>query len=82
LEYYQDPNYEEEPEPINLLDLHDTSMWEHPEGRLLLEKLLDYGVGLHNIVQKSKDAIKVFERILRHDPADHLVRSSSSLLAL
>lgn len=48
-------------------------MWEHPECQNFLEKLFDYGIGLHNIAQKSKDAIKIFERILQHDPPDHLV---------
>lgn len=84
-EFYVDPNYEEEPEPINLLDLHATSMWNHSEGQILLEKLLDYGIGLHNIAQKSKDAIKIFERILEHDPSDHLVslfQPLSTLLSL
>lgn len=55
------------------MDLYDNNMWEHSEGQILLEKLLDYGIGLHNIAQKSKDAIKIFERILSHDPSDHLV---------
>lgn len=74
LEYYQDPNYIPEPEPIDLLSQYEGKLWEHYEGQILLEKLLDYGVGLHNIGMKSKDAIKIFEKMLRNDPNDHLVR--------
>jgi hypothetical protein len=73
MEHYQDPNYEPQPDPINLMALYEGKMWEHWEGQALLEKLLEYGVSLHNVGNKSKDAIKIFERMLRDDPADHLV---------
>lgn len=73
LEHYSDPNYEPEPEPIDLLGEYEGRLWEHKEGQILLERLLEYGIGLHNIGQKSKEAIKIFERMLQNDSEDHLV---------
>ena len=73
-DFYVDPNYQPEPEPINLFDLYSNSIWEHLEGQIYLKMLLEYGIALHNVAQKTKEAIKTFEKILSFDPSDHLVR--------
>mmetsp|Transcript_380 Transcript_380/g.693 ORF Transcript_380/g.693 Transcript_380/m.693 type:complete len:363 (-) Transcript_380:57-1145(-) len=73
LDFYKDPNAQPEVEPVDLLSKYDTCMWDHEEGRVLLSCLLELAIGLHNIAERSKEAVKVFERILRHDPDDHLL---------
>ncbi len=34
---------------------------------------MNYGIGIHNLSNKTKDAIKIFEEMLELDPDDHLV---------
>lgn len=72
-EFYRPPGYQEDVEAKNLLQEMDGKMWDHSEGRLLLKALLDLGISMHNITNRSKDAIKVFMEMLQMDPADHLV---------
>ncbi|CAE7577503.1 unnamed protein product, partial [Symbiodinium microadriaticum] len=71
-EFYKDPNFVEEPEAEDILTLHDANLWGHPEGQILLGKLYELGVGLHNVGNRSKEAVEVFQRMLRQDPQDNL----------
>ena len=72
----------EDTEPEDILTQHESNLWEHPEGQILLGKLYELGVGLHNVGNRSKEAIAVFRRMLRQDPQDHLVgiKSQSELI--
>ena len=60
-------------EPRNLLQEFAGKIWEAPdgEGKVLLEKMILYAAGLHNILEQTSHAIKVFYEILEHDPEDH-----------
>jgi hypothetical protein len=61
------------PEPRDLLDEFHGRMWENDEGRKLLKAMLELGLALHNIGNRSKDAVRTFQEIIALDPADHLV---------
>jgi hypothetical protein len=74
-DFYKDPNYIEEPEAEDILSKHESNLWGHSEGQQLLSKLYELGVGLHNVGNRSKEAVEVFQRMLRQDPNDHLVRT-------
>jgi len=87
-EHYQDPNYIPPTEAINLfsqLGCHDSEtsskppgdLYSHPEGRVLLRYMIEYGTFLHNKMEKTRDAIRVFNDMLRYDKNDHLVSSES-----
>ena len=72
-EFYVDPNFKEVPEAVDLLETHKGRLWEHEEGKVLLKHMLNYGVALHNIAKKTKDAIAVFEEMLVLDNHDHML---------
>ena len=78
-EFYQDPNYEAPPEEVNLFEQYQGRMWEHAEGREYLSLVYEMAVGLHNIGQKSNDAIAAFETLLEQDPDDHMEARHSFL---
>jgi hypothetical protein len=65
--------YTEDMEPVNLLEQYRGRLWEHEQGKLLLKALFDLGLALHNIENKTKQTIQVFQEILESDPEDHLV---------
>ena len=79
-EFYPQPGWKEQCDEIDLIEMYAGKMWEHSEGRKLLENMLSYGVALHNLSKKTMDAIKIFKGILVHDPIDHLVRNLSSVI--
>lgn len=64
---------EEEFEPVDLLDQYDGKLWEHEEGQILLRALLEYGTALHNVGNRTKDAIATFQSMQKQDPGDHLL---------
>ena len=75
-EFYKPPGDVSIPgddEPRNLLQEFAGKIWEAPngEGKILLEKMILYAAGLHNITGQTKHAIKIFYEILEHDPDDH-----------
>ncbi len=72
-EFYRPPDYKEDVEPVDLIDLHPGTIWNHVEGPILLKAMMELGVALHNIMNRSKDAIKVFKEMLELDSEDHLV---------
>ena len=89
-EHYPDPNYVPPPEPINLFKqlgcdpsggIDDSSappgrLYEHPEGRALLQYMVEYGTFLHNKMCRTRDAVRIFEAMLRYDGEDNLVSST------
>jgi hypothetical protein len=90
-EHYQDPNYVPPTEAINLFrqlgceesissdaDVPAGNLYSHPEGRVLLRYMIEYGTFLHNKMEKTRDAVKVFQEILRYDKDDHLVRTDGN----
>lgn len=54
-------------------------MWEHAEGREYLSLVYEMAVGLHNIGQKSNDAIAAFNTLIEQDPDDHMEARHSFL---
>ena len=81
---YMDPNYVPAVPPKDLMQEygcggnHDSSstpgnLYDHEEGRLLLAYMLEHGTYLHNKMQYTRDAIKVFEEMLSYDREDNLV---------
>jgi hypothetical protein len=77
-EFYRPPGYEAMPEPRDLLEEFHGRMWDNDEGRKLLKAMLDLGLALHNIGNRSKDAVRTFQEIIALDPADHLVHVRTS----
>ena len=70
-DFYLPP--EEEVEPEDLLVTYDGKMWEHEEGQRLLIALLEYGAALHNVGNRSRDAVNTFKSMQKLDPDDHLL---------
>jgi hypothetical protein len=64
--------------PCDILEEYKGRLIEHVEGKKLLEAMLSLGVHLHNVGNKTKQAIKVFLEIFDHDPLDHLVSFHTS----
>ena len=70
-DFYLPP--EEEVATVDLLELYDGKMWEHEEGQRLLVTLLEYGAALHNVGNRSRDAVATFQSMQKLDPGDHLL---------
>lgn len=75
-EFYKAPGDTSVPgdeEPRNLMQEYAGNIWNAPnrEGRILLEKMILYAAGLHNITEQTSHAIKVFYEVLEYDPEDH-----------
>lgn len=71
-EFYRPPDWQPDPEPVDLLEQYEGKMWAHEEGRLLLKLNLNYALGCHNVGKRTKEAIKTMKEMLRMDPADHM----------
>ena len=72
-EFYRPPGWSPEIEPINVFQVYEGRIYEHSEGKLLLENLKDLALALHNIGNKTRDSTNTFKEILQYDPIDHLV---------
>lgn len=62
-EHYRPPGYDEEvmnTQPIDLMDLYIHDIWDAPdkEGEKLIEAKILYASGLHNILEKSGEAVE------------------------
>ena len=91
-EHYPDPNYIPPTEAISLFrqlgcdaagnvddkDAPPGRLSEHPEGRALLQYMVEYGTFLHNKMGRTRDAVRIFEAMLRYDGVDSLVSELSS----
>ena len=85
-EHYKDPDYNPPPEPVNLLEqlgcessynsstVSKGMLYSHPEGRVLLSHMMEHATYLHNKMNHTKDAVKIFQEMLRFDSEDNLVR--------
>ena len=72
-------------EPVNLLEQlgcesNDNSsvlgmgkLFTHPEGRVLLSHMMEHATYLHNKMNHTKDAIKIFKEMLQFESEDNLV---------
>ena len=68
------PGADDEYEPVDLLhSLTPGKLWEHEEGRTLLRATLNLGVALHNVGNRTKEAIRTFQSMQEMDPEDHLL---------
>lgn len=67
------PKVEEEPPKPDLFVELKGRLWEATEGQDYLTAVFEYATALDNLMNKSKDAIVLFEEILDHDKEDHLV---------
>lgn len=68
------PGADDEFDPVDLLDsLTPGKLWEHEEGQSLLRATLNLGVALHNVGNRTKEAIRTFQSMQEMDPADHLL---------
>lgn len=69
------------PEPAGSKDKDDVAppgnLYSHPEGRVLLRYMIEYGTFLHNKMENTREAVKVFNELLSYDKQDHLVRTRS-----
>jgi len=72
-DYYRPPNYEPPVQPIDVFVVYRDRLFEHEEGRQYLVALRDLGITLHNLGNKTRDAITIFLKLLEVDPLDHLV---------
>lgn len=64
-------------EKRDLLKEYHSHLWDIPEGQDYLTAMFEYATGLHNLMNKSKDAIQLFEEMLQLDLQDHMVRDMS-----
>lgn len=72
-EFYRPPGYEAPTIAIDLLtQLGDGHLWEHEEGRVLLQLLRDLGLALNNVGHKTRQAIATFSEMLQYDKDDNL----------
>ncbi len=72
-EFYRPPDYQEDVEPIDLIEKLRGKIWSHEEGQKLLRAMMEQGVSLHNTLNKSREAIKVFKEMGELDTEDNLV---------
>jgi hypothetical protein len=70
-EYYA-PKVEEPEKKDLLLDYHHR-LFEIPEGENYLVALFEYATALHNLTNKSKEALAIFEEMLELDHQDNMV---------
>lgn len=73
LAHYRPPNFQEAIKPVNLMIQFKNRLWEHEEGRKLLDYLLELAIAYNNTLRKTRKAVETFEEILSYDPLDHLV---------
>ena len=78
-EHYKDPNYFDDIPNTNLLVDFAGRIYEHEEGKILLQYMHEYGVSLYNNFQKSREAESVFKEMLSLDKEDHY-RAKDTLL--
>jgi hypothetical protein len=64
---------EDTTEPVDLLNDYHGKMWEHEEGQKLLLAMLEHGAALHNVGNRTKEAIATFQSMQKLDPGDHLL---------
>jgi hypothetical protein len=53
---------------------YNNHLWDIPEGQEYLTALFEYATALHNLTNKSRDAITIFEEMLDLDREDHMVK--------
>jgi hypothetical protein len=63
----------EEPEKKDLLQDYHHRLFEIPEGENYLVALFEYATALHNLTNKSKEALAIFEEMLELDHQDNMV---------
>jgi hypothetical protein len=78
-EFYKDPNYMDDIPNTNLFDDFKGKLYEHEEGKVLLQLMLEYGISLYNNFNKLRDAEAVLKEMLELDETDHL-RARDALL--
>ena len=71
--HYRPPNYKDIVEPVNLFETYIGRLWEHDQGRCYLNMLMELGVAMHNVSNRTRDAVSVFQEMIAIDPSDHLV---------
>ena len=73
-QFYQQPGLRTEPVvATNIFSQYKNKMWDHEEGQKLLSLKLAYAVGLHNVANKTKQAITEIKSMLQDDPNDNIV---------
>ena len=72
-EFYKQPGLMNEPMPKDIIQEYHGRLFEHAEGKKLLEAMLSLGVHLHNDGNKTKQAIQILSEVFEYDPSDHLV---------
>ena len=71
-DYYKDPNMKEAGDARDLLAEYQGRVSEHEEGLVLLQYMHSLGTMYHNLVDKTTNAIYVFEEAMVLDKADTL----------
>ena len=79
-EFYKDPQcqrQEGDDVEVDLLEIYGSTgrLWSdcpYGEGQVLLTRMLRLAVGMHNITEQTAEAVKVLEKMLAFDRADHL----------
>ena len=72
-EYYRPPGYKEDVQPVNIFNEYKNRLGQHTIGLELLKTKLELGINLHNITNKTRQAIETFKEILTLDHSDPLV---------
>jgi len=76
-DHYKDPNYdyceETDDDYHNIFEKYKGNLWGHKEGQKYLQTQLELAVALHNIGNRTKEAIKIINSVLEDDPSDHLL---------
>ena len=63
-------------EPVekrDLLEEYKHNLWDIQEGKDYLTAQFEYATALHNLMNKSRDAITIFEEMIDLDKEDHMV---------
>lgn len=80
-EFYKDPNYFDDIPNVNLLNDYEGRIFDHEEGKLLLEYMLEYAISLYNNFSKLRDAEAILTEMLELDKEDR-IRARDALLRL
>jgi hypothetical protein len=68
----------------NLLAENRGKLWEVPDGKEYLTAMSEYATALNNLMNKSREAVAIFEEMLELDLEDHMVSCpvSSCLMSI
>jgi hypothetical protein len=62
----------------DLLAENRGKLWEVPDGKEYLTAMSEYATALNNLMNKSREAVAVFEEMLELDLEDHMVSCLAS----